>query len=156
VTKPDRHIPRHMRRLTREEAALRGVSFSAKRQVRADIKRITKRTKLYTDREVGTAKIRRITGNRQATRESHALERKARATTEKLIVIQPGGTCVDVAVQGSDITKIRERNIAMAEARAKDDGSRNLAPLNRFMRRYKRHYVTDCRDGRADRFDHVA
>jgi hypothetical protein len=74
-------------------------------------------------------------------------ERKARVHTEKLIVIQPGGAFVDVVVQGADIPKIRERNIAMAEARAKDDGSRNLAPLNRFMRRYKRYYVTDVETG---------
>jgi hypothetical protein len=74
-------------------------------------------------------------------------KRKPHAHTEKLIVIQPGGEFVDVVVQGTDITKIRERNIAMAEARAKDDGSRNLVPLNRFMRKYKRHYVTDVETG---------
>jgi hypothetical protein len=102
MAKPRRptQVPQHTRRLTREEAARRGVSFSAKRQVRAEIKRVTQRTKLYTDREVATAKIRRITGNRQATRETYARERKARAHTEKLIVIQPGGTFVDVTVQG--------------------------------------------------------
>jgi hypothetical protein len=103
--------------------------------------------RLYTDREVATAKIRRSTGNPRATRESYARERKARAHTEKLIVIQPGGTFVDVMVQGSDITKIRARNTAMAEARVREDGSRNLAPLNRFMRRYRRHYVTDVETG---------
>jgi hypothetical protein len=149
MAKPRRptHVPQHTRRLTREEAAKRGVSISAKRQVRADIKRVTKRTQLYTDREVATAKIRRITGNRQATRETHARERKARARTDKLIVIQPGGTFVDVTVQGSDIAKIRERNIALYAAKPKGDQPGNLAPLNRFMRRYKRHYVTDVETG---------
>lgn len=140
-------VPQHTRRLTREEAARRGVSFSAKRQVRADIKRVTKRTKLYTDREVATAKIRRITGNRQATRETYARERKARAHTEKLIVIQPGGTFVDVTVQGADIGKIRARNIAMAEARPRDGQPGNRAPIERFMRRYRRYYVSDVDTG---------
>ena len=140
-------VPLQTRRLTRSEAAARGVSYAAKRRVRADIKRVAKRTRLYTDREVATAKIRRKTGNLRATRETHARERRARAHTEKLIVIQPGGTFVDVTVQGSDITKIRARNTAMAEARVREDGSRNLAPLNRFMRRYRRHYVTDVETG---------
>ena len=141
------NVPLQTRRLTRSEAAARGVSYTAKRRVRADIKRVTKRTWLYTDREVATAKIRRKSGNLRATRETHARERRARAHTEKLIVIQPGGTFVDVTVQGSDITKIRARNTAMAEARVREDGSRNLAPLNRFMRRYRRHYVTDVETG---------
>ena len=35
----------------------------------------------------------------------------------------------------------------MAEARVRQDGSRNLAPLNRFIRRYRRHYVTDVETG---------
>jgi hypothetical protein len=149
MAKPRRptRVPRHTRRLTREEAARHGVSFSAKRQVRADIKRVTKSTKLFTDREVATAKIRRITGNRQATRETHARARKARARTDKLIVIQPGGTFVDVTVQGSDIAKIRERNEAMYAAKPNGDQPGNLAPLRRFMRRYKRYYVTDVVTG---------
>jgi len=140
-------VPLQTRRLTRSEAAARGVSYAAKRRVRADIKRVAKRTRLYTDREVATAKIRRKTGNLRATRETNARERRARAHTERLIVIQPGGTFVDVTVQGSDIAKIRARNEAMAEARVREDGSRNLAALNRFMRRYRRHYVTDVETG---------
>jgi hypothetical protein len=149
MAKPRRptQVPQRTRRLTREEAARRGISFSAKRQVRSDIKRVTKRTKLFTDREVATAKIRRVSGNRQATRETYARERKARARTEKLIVIQPGGTFVDVTVQGADIGKIRARNIAMAEARPRNGQPGNRAPLERFMRRYRRYYVTDVDTG---------
>ena len=72
---------------------------------------------------------------------------RARAHKETLIVIQPGGAFVDVTVQGTDITKIRECNIAMAEARPRDGQPGNRAPLNRFMRRYKRYYVTDVDTG---------
>jgi hypothetical protein len=140
-------VPLLTRRLTRKEAQRRSVSYSAKRRVAADVKRVTKNTKLYSDREVATAKIRRSSGNVKATRETYARERKARSHTEKLIVIQPGGFYVDVTVQGTDIAKIRARNIAMAEARVRDDGTRNLAPLNRFMRRYRRYYVTDVETG---------
>lgn len=134
-------IPAATRRLTREEAARLNVSYSAKRRVRADIKRVTKRTRLYTDRQVNEAKFGSI-------REVRAAEHKARAHTEKLIVIRPGGSFVNVAVQGTDITKIRERNIAMAEARPRDGHLGNRAPLERFVRRYKRHYVTDVETGR--------
>jgi hypothetical protein len=140
-------VPQHTRLLKPEEARRVSVSPTAKRRVRADIKRVTKNTRLYTDREVATAKIRRSTGNLKATRETYARERNARAQTETLIVVQPGGHYVDVTVLGSDIAKIRARNEAMAEARVRHDGSRNLAPLNRFMRRYRRHYVTDVETG---------
>ena len=85
-------VPQHTRLLKPEEARKIGVSLTAKRRVRADIKRVTKRTRLYTDREVATAKIRRSTGSPRATRETYARERKARAQTETLIVMQPGGT----------------------------------------------------------------
>jgi hypothetical protein len=140
-------VPQHTRLLKPEEARRVGVSPTAKRRIRADIKRVTKHTRLYTDREVATAKIRRSTGRPKATRETYARERKARAQTETFIVVQPGGHYVDVTVQGSDIAKIRARNETMAEARVRQDGSRNLAPLNRFMRRYRRHYVTDVETG---------
>lgn len=44
------------RRLTRAEAKRLGVSWSAKRRVDAKLKTVTKRTKLYTDRQVAEAK----------------------------------------------------------------------------------------------------
>jgi hypothetical protein len=92
----------------------------------------------------------RLTRKTQGITQAQYRERRrawARAHREKLIVVQPGGHYVDVTVQGSDITKIRARDTAMAEGRGRKDGSRNLAPLNRFMRRYRRHYVTDVETG---------
>jgi len=77
-------VPEHTRLLKPEEARRVGVSPTAKRRVRADIKRVTKRTRLYTDRAVATAKTRRSTGNLKATRETYARERQARAHREKL------------------------------------------------------------------------
>lgn len=44
------------RRLTRAEAARVGVSYSAKRRVKVGVK-VTRRTRLYTDREVAQSKI---------------------------------------------------------------------------------------------------
>jgi hypothetical protein len=51
------------RRLTREEAAARGVSYSAKRQVDASVKHVTQSTPIYTERQavqvrLGTTKER--------------------------------------------------------------------------------------------------
>jgi len=51
------HLPPRLRKLTRAEAAARGVSYTAKRRVNADLKKITKRTRLYSDREVAEAKL---------------------------------------------------------------------------------------------------
>jgi hypothetical protein len=45
------------RRLTRLEAKRLGVSYTAKRRVDASLKRITKSTKLYTDRQVAEARL---------------------------------------------------------------------------------------------------
>src|ERR1700722_3361634 len=66
-------IPTKYRRLTREEAALRGVSYSAKRQVDANIKRVTKSTPIYTNRQatqarMGTTKERYQTEIKQGRR----------------------------------------------------------------------------------------
>lgn len=108
--------------------------------------RILGRSRKVTRRGKQVRLTRKTQGITRAQYRERRRER-ARAYTETLIVIQPGGTFVDVTVQGSDITKIRARNTAMAEARIREDGSRNLAPLNRFMRRYKRHYVTDVETG---------
>lgn len=49
--------PIKYRRLTKAEAARLGVSHKAKRRVDASIKRVTKTTKLYTDRQVAEAKL---------------------------------------------------------------------------------------------------
>lgn len=56
-----------------------GVSYSAKRQVRADIKRVTKATKLYSNRQAHTEAIARSTG----TRQSKEKFRKSRYAVEK-------------------------------------------------------------------------
>lgn len=71
-------IPTKYRRLTREEAALRGVSYSAKRQVDANIKQVTKSTPIYTNRQatqvrIGTTKERYQTEVKQGRR-SYASE----------------------------------------------------------------------------------
>ena len=46
-----------LRKLTRAEAAELDVPYTAKRRVNADLKKITKRTRLYTDREVAEARL---------------------------------------------------------------------------------------------------
>lgn len=46
------------RRLTKTEAARLGVSHKAKRRVSVDVKKVTRSTRLYTDREVAEARIR--------------------------------------------------------------------------------------------------
>ena len=50
-------MPPKLRKLTRDEAARLGVSYTSKRRVDASIKRVTKRTRLYTDRQVAEAKL---------------------------------------------------------------------------------------------------
>lgn len=55
--------PKKFRRLTRAEAALRGASYDAKRQVDASVKRVTSSTPIYTERQavqirLGTTKER--------------------------------------------------------------------------------------------------
>jgi hypothetical protein len=54
--KKHRKIPAKTRRLTRQEAERLGVSYTAKRRVDASLQRITKRTALYTDREIAEAR----------------------------------------------------------------------------------------------------
>jgi cytidylate kinase len=49
--------------------------------------------------------------------------------------------------KGSDITKILARNDAMYAAKATEEKPGDFRPLNRFMRRYKRHYVIDADTG---------
>jgi hypothetical protein len=76
VSKP-KH-PAKFRRLTREEAAARGVSYSAKRQVDASVKRITQSTPIYTERQavqmrLGTTK-ERYKEDIRARRRSYANE----------------------------------------------------------------------------------
>src|SRR3984957_4167921 len=66
------------RRLTREESALRGVSYSAKRQVDVSVKRVTKSTPIYSNRQatqarIGTTKERYQTEVKQGRR-SYASE----------------------------------------------------------------------------------
>lgn len=50
------NVPAQTRRLTRDEAAKLGVSYGAKRRVKLGVK-VTRKTRLYTDREVAQAKI---------------------------------------------------------------------------------------------------
>jgi hypothetical protein len=139
--------PRKFRRLTRAEAAARGVSYSAKRQVAANVKHVTASTPLYSNRQAATATIRRKTGVSTATRETYARERKTEAQRKKLIVVQPGGRFVIVTAQGDDITKIIVRNDAMFAAKATEEKPANFGPLNAFRRRYKRHYIIDADTG---------
>src|ERR1700722_19618735 len=49
--------PAKFRRLTREEAASRGVSYSAKRQVDVSVKRITQSTPIFTERQAVQARL---------------------------------------------------------------------------------------------------
>jgi hypothetical protein len=52
-----------------------------------------------------------------------------------------------VTAQGSDITKIRVRNAAMYAAKTTEEKPADFGPLNKFMRRYRRHYVIDAETG---------
>jgi uncharacterized protein (DUF2147 family) len=65
-----KRVPSETRRLTRAEASRLGVSYGAKRRVSKSVKHVTRKTVLYTDRQVATAKLRAKTGNKKATRES--------------------------------------------------------------------------------------
>lgn len=67
--------PAKFRKLTREEAANLGVSYTAKRRVDASLKRITKRTKLYTDREVAQVHISEKVGHK-TTKEANTKTRQ--------------------------------------------------------------------------------
>jgi hypothetical protein len=72
---------RTFRRLTREEAVRRGVSYSAKRQVDASLKRVTASTPLYTNRQatqirLGTTKERYQEDIRKGRRSYSAVTRK--------------------------------------------------------------------------------
>jgi len=76
---PRRGIPKKLRRLTRKEAAHVGVTYSSKRRVSANIKQVTKRTLLYTDREVAQAHIRQIartSGQKFKTKETYTRSRR--------------------------------------------------------------------------------
>lgn len=61
-------VPHNTRRLTRAEAKRLGVSYGAKRQVRTGVK-VTSATKLYTNRQVATAKIKAKTKGKFVTKE---------------------------------------------------------------------------------------
>lgn len=50
------------KRLTEAERNRLGVSKASKRRVNADVKRVTKATKLYTDRQVATVKLKERIG----------------------------------------------------------------------------------------------
>jgi hypothetical protein len=63
--------PKKFRRLTRAEAARLGVKYSSKRQVDASLKRITKRSKTYSERFVYQHKF-------GITKEEHALKVKSK------------------------------------------------------------------------------
>jgi hypothetical protein len=65
-----KRVPSETRRLTRAEASRLGVSYGAKRRVSKSVKHVTRKTVLYTDRQVATAKLRVKTGNKKATREN--------------------------------------------------------------------------------------
>ncbi len=132
------------------------------------------RAQTLSNRQRATQSLRHRTGEPEITREKHARqirsgerryessrsrhlqqrvrpseERRRASPKETLIVIQPGGSYADVTLfkGSSDATKVRVRNIAMAEARPRDGQPGNLKPLERFRRRYKRHYVTDVETG---------
>lgn len=62
MKKQPRAIPVKTRRLTRAEAEKVGKKFSAKNRVAANVKRVTKATRIYTDREVAQFKISARTG----------------------------------------------------------------------------------------------
>jgi hypothetical protein len=71
-------LPTKFRRLTRAEAAARGVSYSAKRQVDASVKQVTSSTPIYTERRavqarLGTSK-ERYQADIRARRRSYANE----------------------------------------------------------------------------------
>lgn len=73
------------RRLTKVEAARVGVSYGAKRQVPATLKRVTSSTKTYSNREAHTAVIRANAsgkGARSVTKEKYAKSRVTRTKTQ--------------------------------------------------------------------------
>jgi hypothetical protein len=76
-------VPAETRRLTRAEASRLGVSYSAKRRVNKSVKHVSRKTRLYTDREVATARVRVKTGNKKATRESAAKANREERTLKK-------------------------------------------------------------------------
>lgn len=67
-------VPAQTRRLTRDEAAARGVSYSAKRRVKVGVK-VGAKTRLYTDREVAQAKLGKSKEAAQKAR-THVKERR--------------------------------------------------------------------------------
>jgi hypothetical protein len=74
-------VPERTRRLTREEAARRGVNYSAKQQVDVSVKRVTKSTPIYSNRQatqarIGTTKERYQTEIKQGRRSYAPLTRK--------------------------------------------------------------------------------
>lgn len=58
MKKKSSRLPKRFRRLTKAEAKARGVSYSAKRQVSADVKKVTARTPLFTNRQAAERKLR--------------------------------------------------------------------------------------------------
>jgi hypothetical protein len=79
--------PRKFRRLTRAEAAARGVSYSAKRQVDASVRRVTSSTPIYTERQavqvrLGTTK-ERYQEDIRARRRSYSEATKQQQTNAK-------------------------------------------------------------------------
>jgi hypothetical protein len=65
-----KRVPSETRRLTKAEAHRLGVSHSAKRRVSKSVKHVTRKTVLYTDRQVAEARLRVRTGNKKITREA--------------------------------------------------------------------------------------
>lgn len=93
-------VPKKTRRLTRDEAARLGVSYGAKRRVNASVKNVTKTTRLYTDRQVAEASIKRraleaattLGAKRKARKLNREKYEKSRVETRKL---KSGGTVTE-------------------------------------------------------------
>jgi hypothetical protein len=126
--------PTKFRRLTREEAAARGVSYGAKRQVDASVKRVTASTPLYTERQavqmrLGTTKekftqdikARRRTYSSETTRTRQTNARNSRVVREHLPHIAP-----------------KDKAVALKHMRS-GYGSLSPADKDRFRNMFKRY-----------------
>lgn len=101
-----KRVPVETRRLTRSEAAARGVSFTSKHRVASSVKRVTANTPTFTDRQWAQSRIREREFSKAKTPKA---KREARRATKETYAkdrteirnLKSGGT----AIEFMDLTK---------------------------------------------------
>jgi hypothetical protein len=131
--------PTKFRRLTRDEAAARGVSYSAKRQVDINIKNVTASSPIYTQRQA--EKIRLGSAKEKYTADIKARRRfYSEVTRKRQVNVKNSG---DIRRHLPDIA-IKDKRVALKKMAS---GYHSLTPAERerFQNMFRRYPIDDVR-----------